>query len=84
MIRLTKDVVRRILDNNEGFSRTTYREGNNFREQRWYTIIGGVLTIRKKGKTSWADSHYDDEWQATDEEAHRFVYKYKDELNIDI
>ena len=83
MARLTKDVVKRILGNNEGFTKTTYREGNNFKEQRWYTISGGELNIRKKGKTSWADSRYDDEWTATDEEAHRFVYKYKDELDIE-
>lgn len=81
MIRLTKDVRQKLLENNEGFRARTYYEGRNSREERIYTISGGQLHIRAVGKTSWADSHYDDEWIASDEEVHRFLYSHQGELN---
>ena len=46
-----------------------------------YTIKDGQLKIRASGKTSWADSRYDEEWVADDEETHRFLYKHQSELN---
>ncbi|WP_041580492.1 hypothetical protein [Bacillus sp. 1NLA3E] len=75
MVRLTSSTRQRILEQNEGFTRKTYSEERNSREERIYTISGGVLHIRTVGKTSWADSHYDKEWIASDDEAHRFLYK---------
>lgn len=83
MVRLTRDVRQKILEQNEGFTTKTYYEGNNSREQRVYTISGGVLRIRATGKTSWADSRYDDEWIASDEETHRFLYDNKYKMNLD-
>ena len=62
MARLTKDVRQRLLESNEGFSTRTFYEGRNSREERIYTISGGQLHIRAIGKTSWADSRYEDEW----------------------
>ena len=82
-MRLTKSVRQRILEQNEGFSKTTSFEGRNSREQRIYKISGGELHIRAVGKTSWADSRYDDEWIASDEETHRFLYDHKWEMNLD-
>lgn len=82
-MRLTMAVRQRILEQNEGFSKRTYYEGRNSREERIYTISGGALHIRAKGKTSWADSRYDDEWIASDDETHRFLYDHKWELNLD-
>lgn len=82
-MRLTISMRQRILEQNEGFTRRTYSEGRNSREERIYTISGGDLHIRAVGKTSWADSRYDKEWIASDEEAHRFLYKYKWEMNLD-
>lgn len=79
-LRLTKAVRQQLLDDNDGFTTSTYYEGNNFREQRDYRIEDGALHIRARGKTSWADSRFDDEWVADDEETHRFLYKHKDEL----
>ena len=83
MVRLTRDVRQRILEQNEGFTTKTYYEDRNSREQRIYTISGGVLKIRAIGKTSWADSRYDDEWVATDDETHRFLYDNKYKMNLD-
>lgn len=83
MVRLTSSTRQRILEQTEGFTRKTYSEERNSREERIYTISGGVLHIRVVGKTSWADSRYDKEWIASDDEAHRFLYKYKREMNLD-
>lgn len=83
MARLTKDVRQRILYQNEGFSTRTYYEGKNSKEERIYTVSGGQLHIRAIGKTSWADSRYNDEWVASDEEAHRFLYEHQWEMNLD-
>ena len=83
MVRLTRDVRQKILEQNEGFTTKTYYKGNNSSEQRVYTISGGVLRIRATGKTSWADSRYDDEWIASDEETHRFLYDNKNQMNHD-
>lgn len=81
MKRLTATVRQQLLDQNDGFSRKTYYEGNNFREECIYTISDGELHIRRIGKTSWADSRFDDETVADDEQTHRFLYKYKAELD---
>ena len=81
MTRLTKAVRQKLLENNEGFSIRTNYEGRNSREERIYTISGGQLHIRAIGKTSWADSRYDNEWIASDEEVHRFLYNYQDEMD---
>lgn len=79
-LRLTKAVREQLLNDNDGFTTSTYFEGSNFREQRDYRIEDGELYVRARGKTSWADSRFDDEWVADDEETHRFLYKHKDEL----
>jgi len=76
-------VRQRILEQNEGFSKRTYYEGRNSREERIYTISGGALHIRAVGKASWADSGYDNNWIASDEETHRFLYEHQWEMNLD-
>lgn len=83
MIRLTKNVRQKLLECNEGFSIRTYYEGRNSREERIYTIANGKLYIKAIGKSSWADSRYEKEWEALDEEIHRFLYKNLDDLNTD-
>jgi hypothetical protein len=83
MVRLTKSTKQRILEQNEGFSRRTYFDGTNSKEERIYTISGGALHIRAVGNTSWGDSRYDDVCVSTDEETHRFLYKHKLEMNLD-
>lgn len=79
-LRLTKPVRKRLLEQNEGFTTSSYFEGRNFREQRDYSIEGGELHIRARGRTSWSDSRFDREWTASDEETHRFLYRHQDEL----
>jgi hypothetical protein len=83
MVRLTTSVRQRILEQNEGFSKRTYFEDRNSEEERIYTISGGALHIRAIGKTSWADSRYDKEWIASDEETHKFLYNHQSKMNLD-
>lgn len=83
MARLTKAVRQKLLESNEGFTTRTYYEGRNSREERIYTISNGQLHIRAIGKTSWADSRYENEWIASDEEVHRFLYAHQYEMNTD-
>ena len=83
MARLTKAVRQQLLEQNEGFSTRTYYEGRNSQEERIYTISGGQLHVRAIGKTSWADSRYENEWVASEEEAHRFLYTHQAELDTD-
>lgn len=80
-MRLTKEVRQKLLEQNEGFKKQTYFEGRNSYEAREYEIKNRELVIRSKGKGAWADSRYDNEWVADDDETHRFLYKYLDELN---
>ncbi len=83
MVRLTKENRKKLLEQNEGFTQRTYNEQRNFEETRIYKIVGGLLHIREIGKTSWADSRYDKERVADDEETHRFLYKFLHKLNKD-
>ena len=83
MIILTKSVREKLLKINEGFTTRTYYDSRNCREERIYKIVDGLLHIRSVGKTSWADSRYDHEWIASDEEVHRFLYKFLRVLKTD-
>ncbi|MFI8288593.1 hypothetical protein ACIGBL_05550 [Streptomyces sp. NPDC085614] len=82
-MRLTAEVRQKLLDQNEGFELQTSSTQKNHTEYRRYRITGGQLHIRESGKTSWADSRYDNEYVATDEQTHRFLYEYQGELNTD-
>ncbi|MGW6021261.1 hypothetical protein [Streptomyces sp. NPDC055099] len=82
-MRLTREVRQQLLAQNEGFELETSYEGKNFREYRRYRITGGELRIRSSGKTSWADSRFDNEDLATDEQTHRFLREHLAELNTD-
>lgn len=83
MARLTKSVRQEILNQNEGFTTRTYYEGKNSEEERIYKVSGGQLQIRAIGKGAWADSRYDDEWIADEDETHRFLYNHQGEMNLD-
>ena len=73
----------KILEQNEGFTTRKSYNLRNFKYQRIYTISCGQLKISEVGKTSWADSRYDDEWIADDKETHRFLYDNLGLLNLD-
>ena len=83
-MRFTKENRQQVLNDNEGFTTSTYFEAKNFRESRRYTISDGKLNVRASGKTSWSDSRYDNEYEygADDEETKRFLRKYRDELKL--
>lgn len=83
MVRLTKENRKKLLEQNEGFTQRTFNDQRNFEETRIYKIKDGLLHIREIGKTSWADSRYDKERVADDEETHRFLYKWLRKLNKD-
>ncbi|MFM9450368.1 hypothetical protein [Streptomyces europaeiscabiei] len=82
-MRLTREVRQQLLEQNEGFELNTSYPGKNFTECRRYRITGGELHIRSSGKTSWADSRFDREYVATDEQTHRFLREHLAELNTD-
>ena len=46
-MRLTKDVRQKLLEQNEGFQRTTYYESNNSYNTNTYTISNGQLTVQR-------------------------------------
>lgn len=82
-MRLTKNVRQQILDQNEGFETTTHNSGKNFSESRRYKISGGELHIRSTGKTSWADSRFDKEYVADEDQTRRFLGNHLYLLNTD-
>lgn len=72
-MRLTKAVVQKLLDQNEGFSKTKSFSSRNFKCDNHYLIQGGKLLVREVGKTSWADSRFDDVRVADIEQTRRFL-----------
>ena len=82
-MRLTKDVIAKILEMNEGFTQMTCFNSDNFRETRHYLIKGGKLLFRSTGKTSWADSRFDNHIIADIDKTRRFIRKFLDLLKTD-
>lgn len=82
-MRLTKEVRKKLLEQNEGFQRKTYFESNNSHNTNIYTITNGQLTVRSKGDTSWSDSDYDETYVCDDAQTHRFLRKNLSDLNTD-
>lgn len=83
-MRFTKGNRQQVLNDNEGFRTETHNTQNNFEEHRTYTISNGELHVRAKGKTSWADSRYDETYKygADDEETKRFLRNNKGRLKL--
>lgn len=82
-MRLTKDAIQKLLDMNEGFEKTIDFVGRNFRETNHYLIKGGKLLVRSAGKTSWADSKFDNTNIADIDQTRRFLKKVMDTLKTD-
>lgn len=80
-MRLTEAVRQQLLDLNDGFSQTSHYSDRNSDSTMLYTVKDGALHIRESGKTSWADSRYDNSYIADPEQTHRFLAKYRDELD---
>ena len=83
MARLTKLNRQKNSDQNEGLAANTSYDSGNSSYDRQYTVKVGKLHIQESGKTSWADSRYNKEWVATDEETHRFLYDNQWRMNTD-
>lgn len=82
-MRLTKDVIQKLLDLNEGFAKTKYFVDKNFKETNHYLIKGGKLLICSKGKTSWADSRHDNFTIADIDQTRRFLRSVIDEVKTE-
>ena len=82
-MRLTKNVLQQLLDQNDGFERTTHYSGKNSAESKRYKISGGKLHIRARGNTSWADSRYDKEYVGDEDQTRRFISKFLHALNTE-
>jgi hypothetical protein len=82
-MRLTSTNRQKILLQSEGFTTRTSYDSRNSEYKRIYLISCGQLHIREIGKTSWADSRYDKEWIADNDETHRFLYNNLGLLNTD-
>ncbi|KAA8996841.1 hypothetical protein F4V43_18350 [Paenibacillus spiritus] len=82
-MRLTKDVIQKLLDMNEGFEKTTENVSGNFRETNYYLINDGKLLVRSVGKTSWADSRFNKNTIADIDQARRVLKKFMDALKTD-
>lgn len=82
-MRLTKGNRKKILENNEGFSTNTSYDSRNYSFDRRYNIRDGKLHIEETRKTSWADSREERKWVADEKETHDFLYKHKDDLDLD-
>lgn len=82
-MRLTKEVIRQLLEQNDGFKESTYFNSKNLKEYRHYLIEGGKLLIRTTGKTSWADSRYDKTFEADIDQTRRFLRSFLGALKTD-
>ena len=71
------------MDQNEGFKTSTHYSDRNNTNDRDYQIVSGELRIRESGKTSWADSRYDNEFIADDDQTRRFLRNNLGALNTD-
>ena len=82
-MRLTKIVLQQILDQNEGFTARASFDSRNLCYTNNYRISNGRLYVRSVGKTSWADSRFDDEYVCDLEQTRRFIRNNLYRLNID-
>ncbi|MBM0230669.1 hypothetical protein JNW91_01520 [Micromonospora sp. STR1_7] len=82
-MRLTKQMIQQLLDQNEGFKASTHYSDKNNTHDRRYQVVSGELRIRETGKTSWADSRYDNEFVADEDQTRRFLRNDLGALNTD-
>ncbi len=75
-MRLTKDVVKQLLLDNDGFTASSSYTSRNLQQDCYYRIKDGNLLMRRVGKTSWADSRFDTEDICDIDQTRRFLRKY--------
>lgn len=81
-MRITADKRQKLLDQNEGYSTTSYYSSRNFSESRRYEISGGELHVHSKSNTSWADnSRTEEKWVADSAATNRYLHENLDQLD---
>ena len=84
VLRMSEDVRRQLLEQNDGFTtKTRYDDKKNFREDRTYTIRDSELHITSSSNGAWADSRRTFEWIADNAETHRYLRNNLESLNQD-
>lgn len=79
--RFTKNTIPEVLRLNEGFDEQYYYSGKNASYTNRYKISDGKVFWKQSGKTSWADSRYENEWEELDDDrVHSFLYNHKNDL----
>ena len=70
MLRFTKDVIKKVLELNEGEKFHTSFEGKNGGSENWYLVKDGQLLWRR---------YLDSDWQPLDHESSQsFLRRHKD------
>lgn len=79
--RFTKKTIPAVLEKNDGLKFSTYYSGKNGSRTNSYRIENGKVFWKQSGKTSWADSRYENDWSELDENSvHRLLRNHKNEL----
>ena len=73
IMRYTKEIIQKILESNNGYKAETSYTSRNLRYTNNYEIKDGKLYCNSQGKTSWADSHFDDYCECDIEQTRRFL-----------
>ena len=81
--RFTKNVVQKILDQNNGFVGSTFYKAKNITVNNVYKIVDGVMYRIESGKTSWSDSRFKDESVCDLKTTRRVLKQFLDKLNLD-
>ena len=82
-MKLTAEVRKKILEQNEGFTTRTNYEGSNFKGERVYTIADGKLNIRDIGVSFLIDARYNREIDVDENSTKNFLCDYEYKLNLD-
>lgn len=72
-MRYTKENIQKILDLNNGYKAVKSYHDRNLSYDNYYEIRDGKLFCRSDGKTSWADSHFDDRYECDIDQTRRFL-----------
>lgn len=78
----TEKIRKQILSQNEGFTGSTSYSSKNLKFTNTYTVRDGSVYRRETGKTSWADSKFDNEILCDKEQTLRFLHKFWPKMNM--
>lgn len=82
MIRFTKENVKKVLANNDGFTDRTYHKEENFEEENLYTIKNGKLLMHSIEKGALGNSGYDSMTECDMDQTIKFLRERKNKLII--